>query len=90
MLTRRALLAALAATVTPRLVSAQSIPPRVGWLSAGSEPDPFLDAFRQGLQKLGYVEGRNITLVTRHAKGNLDALLAGAMELVQSPPRRWA
>ena len=85
MLTRRALLAALAATLTPRLAQAQSTPPRVGWLSAGSEPDPFLEAFREGLQKLGYVEGRNVTLLTRHARGNLDALLAGAVELVQSP-----
>jgi putative ABC transport system substrate-binding protein len=60
-------------------------PPRVGWLSAGSEPDPFLDAFRDGLRKLGYVEGRNVVLATRHANGNLEALLAGAAELAQLP-----
>jgi putative ABC transport system substrate-binding protein len=58
--------------------------PRIGWLSAGSEPDPFLEAFRGGLQKLGYVEGQNIVIAVRHAHGNLEALRAAAAELAQS------
>jgi putative tryptophan/tyrosine transport system substrate-binding protein len=86
MLTRRTLLAGLAITLSPRATFAQpSTPPRVGWLSAGSEPDPFLEAFREGLRKHGYIEGRNVVLATRHANGNLDALLAGATELAQLP-----
>ena len=86
MLTRRAVVAAgLAALLVPHRARAQqSSTPRIGWLSAGSEPDPFLEAFREGLRQIGYVEGRNVVLVTRHAKGNLDALLAGAAELAQS------
>ena len=76
-----------AATLVPRTTRAQQAltPPRVGWLSAGSEPDPFLEAFRYGLRKLGYVEGRTVVLATRHANGNLEALMAGAAELAQLP-----
>jgi putative ABC transport system substrate-binding protein len=87
MLARRTLLAGLATLLLPHGARAQAplTPPRVGWLSAGSEPDPFLEAFREGLRKLGYVEGRNVILATRHANGNLDALLAGAAELAQIP-----
>jgi putative ABC transport system substrate-binding protein len=87
MLTRRTIVIGLAAALVPRTARAQQpvTPPRVGWLSAGSEPDPFLEAFRDGLRKLGYVEGRNVVLATRHANGNLEALMAGAAELVQLP-----
>ena len=37
--------------------------PRVGILGLGaSERTPMFDAFREGLQDLGYIEGRNIIL----------------------------
>jgi len=83
---RRALLVGVAAILVPSRAFAQTpaAPPRIGWLSAGSQPDPFLDGFREGLRALGYVEGRNIAIETRHARGDLDALNAGAAELVQS------
>ena len=83
---RRALLIGLAGVLLPSTAPAQkpATPPRIGWLSAGSEPDPFLEAFREGLRGLGYVEGQNIVLETRHARGNLEALLTGAAELAQS------
>src|SRR2546426_11542943 len=81
---RRAVLIGLAATLLPSPARAQKPPPRIGWLSAGSEPDPFLEAFREGLQKLGYVEGKNVVLDIRHAHGNLEALRAGAAALAQS------
>src|SRR3989441_5401711 len=92
---RRAVLIGLASTLLPSPAHAQKPPPRIGWLSAGSEPDPFLDAFREGLQKLGYVEGQNVVLDVRHAHGNLEALragAAGAAEARGSPcvPRRAA
>jgi putative ABC transport system substrate-binding protein len=83
---RRAVLIGLVTTLLPSPAHAQKAPtlPRVGWLSAGSEPDPFLEGFREGLRKLGYVEGQNIVLEIRHAHGNLEALRAGAAELAQS------
>lgn len=61
-----------------------STPPRIGWLSAGSAPDPFLAGFREGLRKLGYVEGQSVGLEIRHAHGDLAALQASAAELAQS------
>ena len=58
--------------------------PRIGYLSA----PPFrfhgrLEAFRQGLRELGYVEGKNIVIEWRHAEGKLDRLPALAAELVR-------
>ena len=67
---RRAILLGLVGMLLPSRAFAQkpSTPSRVGWLSAGSEPDPFLEAFREGLRALDYVEGQNIVLETRHAR----------------------
>jgi putative ABC transport system substrate-binding protein len=57
--------------------------PRVGLLRPGSPPDPYVDAFRQGLRDLGYVEGQTITLVYRWAEGRAARLPLLATELVQ-------
>ena len=48
--------------------------PRVGYLSSGSAFDlaARIEAFRQGLRELGYVEGKNIVIEWREAKGNFD------------------
>jgi putative ABC transport system substrate-binding protein len=83
---RRAVLIGLVTALLPSPAHAQKapMPPRIGWLSAASEPDPFLDGFREGLRKLGYVEGQNVVLLTRHAHGDLEALRAGAAELAQA------
>jgi putative ABC transport system substrate-binding protein len=57
--------------------------PRVGMLSvADSENAAHFDAFRQGLRDLGYVEGRNIILEFRLARGNLSLGPQLAAELV--------
>jgi putative ABC transport system substrate-binding protein len=45
---------------------------RIFWISTGSEPDPFLDGFREGLGALGYVEGKNVVIEKHY--GNLAAL----------------
>jgi len=46
---------------------------------------PMLDALRQGLQELGYVEGREITLDVRYADNKEDRLGPLAQELVREP-----
>ena len=53
--------------------------PRVGFLR-GVENEGYLEAFRQELKKLGYVEGENITLEYR--SGKTDQLPKLAAELV--------
>jgi len=55
--------------------------PRVGVLSPSA--DFFLNAFRQGLRELGYIEGRNISLEYRSADGRVDRLPDLAAELVR-------
>ena len=62
--------------------------PRVGYLLAGSHSDPqrqrLLEAFRQGLRELGYVEGQNIAIESRWAEGQYDRYPALAADLVRS------
>jgi putative ABC transport system substrate-binding protein len=58
---------------------------RIGRLSSGSptEPNPNLEAFRQGLRELGYVEGQNLVIESRYAEGSPERLRDLALELVQ-------
>src|SRR5262245_19370537 len=57
--------------------------PRVGLLRPGTPPDPYVDAFRQGLRDLGYVERQTIALEYRWAEGRSERLRPLAAELVQ-------
>ena len=59
--------------------------PRIGYLSAGSFSSLAgrIEAFRQRLRELGYVEGKNIVIEWREAKGNRDRLRELADELVR-------
>jgi putative tryptophan/tyrosine transport system substrate-binding protein len=60
--------------------------PRVGYLSAGAScpgANERLEAFRQGLNSLGYVEGANIRIECRSAEGKFDRLPSLVAELVQ-------
>src|ERR1700704_4495217 len=60
----------------------------IGWLSPTSsdtEPDRSnVAAFRQGLSETGYVEGKNLTIEYRWAKGQYDRLPTLAADLVRS------
>ena len=57
----------------------------IGWLSSRSpgESKHLVDAFRSGLQTLGYVEGKNVAIHFRWAEGQYDRLPAMAAELVR-------
>ncbi len=58
--------------------------PRIGFLFYGSPgPSPELDAFRQGLRELGYIEGQDITIEYRFASGRVGQLPELAAELVR-------
>ena len=58
--------------------------PRIGFLFYGSSgPSPELDAFRQGLREVGYIEGQNITIEYRFAGGRVERLPELAAELVR-------
>jgi putative ABC transport system substrate-binding protein len=60
--------------------------PRVGILTpAQNGATPIFEAFRRALRDLGYLDGKNIILDFRFAKGSLDALPALAAELVRIP-----
>src|SRR5262245_14803300 len=62
----------------------QATIPRCGFLAASpsSAISDRIEGFRQGLRKLGYVEGQNILIEYRFADGMVDRLLDLAAELV--------
>src|SRR5512132_63383 len=55
---------------------------RIGILSPELPPPGFLDAFRQGLHELGYIEGHDIAFEIRSAEGYGQRLTALANLLV--------
>jgi putative tryptophan/tyrosine transport system substrate-binding protein len=63
---------------------AQQSAPLVGFLNSAS-PDTYrfnADSFREGLAKAGFVEGRNLRIEERWARGDYEVLPALAAELV--------
>jgi putative ABC transport system substrate-binding protein len=63
---------------------------RIGVLMAYPESDAvyqaYIEAFREGLQKLGWAEGRNIRIDYRWATSDLEAIRRFAKELVALQP----
>jgi putative ABC transport system substrate-binding protein len=58
---------------------------KIGHLESGvpSSSPNLLAAFRDGLRRLGYVEGQNLFIVSRYAEGKEDRLPQVAKELVE-------
>jgi putative tryptophan/tyrosine transport system substrate-binding protein len=85
---RRTFLAGTGAALlaVPRAAAAQQAGkvPRIGFLFYGSPgPSPELDAFRQGLRELGYIEGQNVAIEYRFVSGRVGQLPELAAELVR-------
>jgi len=61
--------------------------PRIGilWPNPLTTSGHFVDAFRQGLGELGYVDGQNMTIEFRTAEGRMERLPDLAAELVRLP-----
>ena len=80
------LLTAVLLTTVP-LAEAQQAKkvPRIGFIVPGfpSTSQPNVDAFRQGLRELGYIEAQNIAVEYRYAEGSNDRLNDLAAELVR-------
>jgi ABC-type uncharacterized transport system substrate-binding protein len=59
--------------------------PRIGFLSASSPSSVSVrvEAFRQGLRELGYVEGKNIVIDWRYAQGKVERLRELAVGLTR-------
>jgi putative tryptophan/tyrosine transport system substrate-binding protein len=73
-----------AAATLPLTALAQQQTPLVGFLNSAS-PDTYrfnADSFREGMAKAGFVEGKNVRIEERWARGNYEALPALAAELV--------
>jgi ABC-type uncharacterized transport system substrate-binding protein len=72
------------AAAWPVIVGAQRQMPLVGFLNSAS-PDTYrfnADSFREGLAKAGFVEGHNVRIEERWARGDYGALPNLAAELV--------
>jgi putative ABC transport system substrate-binding protein len=80
---------ALALLVAPLAADAPPVMKgwRIGVLQAFSPAvgELFVEAFRQGLRELGYVEGQNLAGEYRWAHGQVEALPVLAAELVRLP-----
>ena len=85
---RRGFLGSVAGGVLGAPVAADAQPGgrilRIGYLAPSRSPEAFrlIDAFRQGLRELGYVEDRNTVFELRSADGKADRFAALAAELV--------
>ena len=83
-ITRRTFCSMLLALPFPAQAQQPTKIPRIGYLATNSLSviSARVEAFRQGLRELGYVEGKNIVIEWRYAEGKLDRLPALAAELV--------
>lgn len=79
--------AAVPGAVWPAATPAPARPVRVGVLFADARAAraPMVEALRQGLRELGYVEGQHVVLEVRYADDSEERLASLALELVGEP-----
>jgi putative ABC transport system substrate-binding protein len=84
-ITRRAFCSVLLALPFSAQAQQPTKIPRIGYLIGASlsNNSTRIEAFRQGLRELGYIEGKNIVIEWRSAEEKLDRLPALAAELVR-------
>jgi putative ABC transport system substrate-binding protein len=75
------------AAALPAISRAQQAIPTIGFLSTRSPDEATIhtDAFRRGLEGMGYVEGRGIAIEYRWAKGDYGRLPSFAADLLGRP-----
>src|SRR5712691_2318710 len=83
---QRALLLMIVLGVMTPLVGDAQAPTkvaRIGWMSRGNPTasDQVMEAFRQGMRELGYVEGQTFVMEPRYAAGKSELMPEQAVEL---------
>src|SRR5262249_34806832 len=64
---------------------AQGMPRRIGYL-AGFDYSPILEAWRGGLRKNGWIQGKNLIIEYRYFEGHAERIPVLAAELVALKP----
>ena len=86
---RQLILAGAALAALPRFAGAQPPPraARIGWVTAQRPPSlvPYVQAFRDELATLGFVEGRNLTIDFRYGDDDVAKVPALTDELLRLP-----
>lgn len=60
--------------------------PRIGYISGdgnADNPGPRIEAFRQGMRDLGYIDGKNIHIEYRYIEGKAERMASLVTELIQ-------
>src|SRR5579872_4575953 len=75
------------AAALPAMARAQQTMPTIGFLSTRSPDEAAIhtNAFRRGLEEMGYVEGRSVSIEYRWARGDYTSLPSLVAELVSRP-----
>ncbi|HXK27969.1 MAG TPA: ABC transporter substrate-binding protein [Candidatus Binatia bacterium] len=66
---------------------AESTVPQIGVLTPGLTFDPVFRGLQEGLARLGYTEGKNISFIVENTKGNTSDLGNRAVRLAESKPK---
>src|SRR5438067_12881704 len=78
----------LAGVMSPGVAQAQQAKPvpRIAyvWIFKEGPSAPYVEAFRERLRDIGWIEGKNIVVETRDADGSQEKLAAIMRELVDS------